>query len=349
MKIGRLSVLLLLGVLARGAAGDLSTDGPKNPGTADQAVVLWEMDVAETAAFPPKVAGTLNCGDMVTVLGPREGRTVRVEANGATGWVHLEGLVALSAPGAEARLLAAADEKEMPSHWSRDPEHLAALALYSRHMELFPDSEYAALALHRFGQVADRLAVEVTREAEQQLTEDEEGYVRSHSDPEGLEKCAKWGLTLDHSHLGGHYFYGGDAYRKVVEGHGDSEWADNAAFRLLKLVRERVGEWEGYPQEPLKELDLWAELLRKYPRSELKAQALLEMVYLNRVLHEIHSHSTEGFADPGKAERHLEAARTLCDSIRREFPRTISAARAERHLAELVEGRHVYLFGAGID
>jgi hypothetical protein len=72
------------------------------------------------------------------------------------------------------------------------------------------------------------------------------------------------------------------------------------------------------------------------------------MVYLNRVLHEIYSHSAEGFADPGKAERHLEAARTLCDRIRRELPRTIFAARAERHLAELAEGRHVYLFGAGI-
>lgn len=343
-----LSLLLLVTVLALGAADGLSSDRPRSADSADQAVVLFEMSVAETAVLRANVVATVDCGEMVTVLGPREGRKARVRANGATGWIYLAGVVELSAPGADARLLAAADEKEDPSHWSREPEHLAALALYSRHMELFPESEYATLALYRFGQVADRLAVEAIREAEQQLTQEQRAYDRAYTDWQGLEKYAKWGLTFDYSHLGGYYFYGGDVYRKVVERHGDSEWADNAAFRLLELVGERGGGWEGHPQEPLKKLDLWAEFVGKHPRSELKAQALLEMVYLNRVLHEIHSHSTEGFADPAKAERHLEAARALCDSIRHEFPRTIFAARAERHLAELAEGRHVYLFGAGI-
>lgn len=348
MKCGPLGLLLLVVAVALGVASDLSSDGPKNPDRADQAVVLWEMRVTETAALRAKVVATVDCGEMVTVLGPREERKARVKANGATGWVHLEGLVELSAPGADARLLAAAHEKEMPSHWSREPEHLAALALYSRHMEIFPDSEYAALALYRFGQAADRLAVEAIREAEQQLTQEQRAYDRAYTDWQGLEKYAKWGLTFDYSHLGGYYFHGGAVYRKVAERHGDSEWADNAAFRLLELVGEQGGGWEGHPQEPLKKLDLWAEFVRKYPRSELKPEALLEMVYLNRVLHEIHSHSTAGFADPGKAERRLEAARTLCDTVRREFPSTIFAARAERHLAELAEGRHVYFFGAGI-
>ncbi len=343
------SLLLVVSALALGAGCRPASGEASSGGAADQAVVLSEMPVVEKPEVGARALASVRCGDMVTVLGPRDGRRVRVDAGGATGWVYRTGLVELSAVGADARLLAEADGKEMPSHRSREPDHLGALALYSRHTELFPDSEYAALTLYRFGQVADRLAVEATREAEQQLTQEQKGRDSSYADWEGLREYAKWGLAFDYSHLGGHYFYGGDAYRKIVEQHGDSGWADNAAFRLLKLVRERVGEWGGYPQGPLDELDLWAEFVRKHPGSELKPDALLEMVYLNRVLHEIHSHSPEDFADPGEAERHLAAARAGCEAIRSVFPDTIFAVRAERHLAELVEGGHVYLFGAGID
>ena len=340
---------LILAALVSGVGSPLRADERTALDRADQGVVLSEMRVKDKPGLDSKVLVIANCGDLVTVLGPRERRQLRVRAGDVVGWMYTSGVVELSAPGADARLLVAAHEKEMPSPWSREPDHLAALALYSRHIEFFPDSRYTALALYRFGQMGDRLAVEATREAKQQLSQEQKRYDRSYTNWEGLEKYTKWGLTLDYSHLGGHYFYGGAAYRRIVEEHADSKWADEAAFGLLKLVRERVGEWEGWPREPLKELDLWREFVKKYPRSELKPKALLEMVYLNRALYEIRSHSAQGFADPQKAKQHLEGARKLCETIQREFPRTIFAGQAEKNLAELAEGSHVYLFGAGID
>lgn len=344
----RIAQCLLSVVLAAAVGGPLRADGPATLATPDQAVVLWEMRVYETSDLHSEVLTAVHCADLVTVVGPRERRQVRVRAGDVVGWVHTSGLVELSAQGADARLLFAAYEKEQPSHWSQEPDHLAALALYSRHMEFFPRSDYAALALYRFGQMGDRLAVEATREAERKLTREQKSPDASCVAWEGLEKYAKWGLGLDYSRLGGHYFYGGAAYRRVVEEHPESEWADDAAFRLLKLVRQRVGEWEGWPDEPLKELDLWREFIEKYPRGGLKPLALLEMVYINRALYEIYSHPRGDFADPEKASRHLEEARKLCQGIQREFARTIYAAQAEKNLAELAEGRHVYLFGPGI-
>jgi hypothetical protein len=352
-----LTLSLLVVALALGTAPGLYSDGLRSADSGDQAIVLVEMRVLEGPKGGGQALATVHCGDMVTVLGPRENGRVRVETNGTPGWVILAGVVELSEAGADARLLAAAHEKEMPNHWSREPDHLAALALYSRHIELLPNSPYAALALHRFGKVADRLAVDFTREVNEAVDaaaqRDRPPVVElakyRHLEESASRKCQTWGLTFEYSHLGGHYFYGGDVYRKILERHGDSEWADDAAFGLLRLVRELVGEWEAHPQEPLKELDLWAEFMRTYPGSELKPEAMLEMVYLNRALHEIYSRSTEGFADSHKAEQHLAAARTLCGTTRRDFPRTIFAARAERHLAELAQGGHVYLFGAGID
>lgn len=349
MKCWRIGVWLVPVVLAVAVGSTLRADGPTRLDTRDCAVVMSEMRIWDQPGLDSKVLVTVHCGDLVTVLGPRERSRVRVKADDVIGWMYTSGLVALSTQGADARLLQAAHEKEQPPNPLHEPDHLAALALYSRHIEFFPDSEYAAFALYRFGQMGDRLAAEATKEAKRQLPREQERWDASSTDWEGLQKYTEWGLTLDYSHLGGHYFYGGAAYRRIVEKHARSEWADDAAFRLLKLVRERVGEWEGWPQEPLKELDLWTEFVEKHPRSELKPQALLEMVYLNRVLHEIHSHSAEGFADPEKAKRHLEEARKLCKSIQRGFPRTIFAARAEKNLAELAEGGHVYLFGAGLD
>jgi len=340
---------LLWVVLVAAVGGPLRAEELAASDRADQAVVLWGMRVEEKRGLDSQVLATVNCADLVTVLAQPERGHSLVKAGDAVGWVHASGLVELSAQGADARLLLAAHEKEQPLHPSHEPDHLAALALYSRHLELFPDSEYAAFALYRFGQTADRLAAEATKDAERQLTREQKRYDACHTEWEGLKKYTEWGLTLDYSHLGGHYFYGGAAYRRIVEEHARSEWGDDAAFRLLRLARERVGEWEGWPQEPLKELGLWTEFVNQYPRSELRPQALLEMVYLNRVLHEIHSHSAQGFADHEKAKRHLEEARKLCKSIQGGFPRTIFAARAEKNLAELAEGGHVYLFGAGLD
>lgn len=376
MAYSRFAILGLLGVMLTAAAGcrPSRTQAPhtERPAQREGAVPRDQIPLAEPAAEanpakevkPPRGVvirdttdirvqsdksrpgarklGTLGCGEVVHMLGEREGLQVKVQARGLTGWVYEDRVVSLSGSCPAARLMIAAREWEEPKFPARGRNDLFALALYSRLLELFPDSRYRPLALWRFGQIGERLAVEATKRAEKELTAKEKQSDESFIHWKGLDRYQRWGLGVEFSHLGHTYYHAGDAYRKIVKEHPNSEWADNAAYELLRLRRAHQ-PWEGRPKGPRQQSASWTEFSRKYPRSELKPNALVEMVYLNRVLHEIYCHSYE-FADPAKARDHRKAAEELCQSVMREFPGSEHAARAENHLAELADGRKLYFF-----
>jgi len=310
-------------------------DQPSRPSTAKgtKAVVVWEVEVRTSDRTPPReVLARLQAGDLIYFLGEERRRSSHVRADDVEGWATSAGLIVLSAPGADARLLTAAQEREHPREGGGDlPNDLAALALYRRLRELFPQSSYAPLALYRYGQIAERLAVRATNEAYEPRDEG------------ALAKYRKWGLTFEDSHLGGSFYYGGDAYRELVSRHPRSEWADDAAFRLLKIHRWLGAGWEGGPTEPIKELKLWQQYLGRYPRTNSRPEALLEMVYLNRALFEIYQHRSLGFSDPRKARIHRQEAERLCRQVEQEHRGTEFAAQARKHLAELGAGQRVYL------
>jgi hypothetical protein len=241
------------------------------------------------------------------------------------------------------QLPAAAQEPEQPPMPSDQPDDLAALALYSRMSELFPKSDYQALALWRFGQVGKRLAVVATRDARAVYGDLPVQSDDMYTEWTGLRRYQRWRLTFEFSHLGQAYYYGGDAFREIVAQHPDSEWADNAAYELIRLS-QADGEWEGHPDGPLAYLRKWQDFVRRYPRSDMRPAALLDMVYVNRVLYEIYSDGQ--FADPAKARMYRQAAERICGNVNREFAGSEYAARAERNLAELAIGHNIYHISA---
>lgn len=323
--------------------------------TEKQAVVIWkDLGVTQTRDFRSPTVAEMHSGDIVRVLGPRWKRMFQVEARGVKGWVSGADVVVLHGPHADARLLVAARNIEAPKYWFDPPNYGAAIALYSRLVESFPRSPYRPLALYRIARCAEKVAAEETRTVQEEWVARSEEWTAqppgTRSDPapserEELRELAKWGVNFRLHHFGGHYYYLGDAYRTILREHGKSAWADEAAFALLKV---RLGEWEGHPEGPLEELDQWIEFTKKYPQSDLLAQALLEQVYLNRVLYEIYSwppgQPPGQFTHEQKASERRSAAENLCRRIVREFPATEFVAKAEDALAELAEGRNVYQF-----
>jgi outer membrane protein assembly factor BamD (BamD/ComL family) len=307
-----------------------------------QAVVMWDdTRLKAKPVVTDETVATANCGDMVTLTGRRYKDWLRVKGGSAEGWLTERNVVSLHAPGAAARLLVAArDIEEPPPSRYGQPPLLNALALYSRFLQFFPNSEYEAFTLYRYGQVADRLAAEARRKADQELSPEEKRSDTGLMSWNGLDEYKKWGLNFSLDHLGGEYRYDGQVYARILKDHPRSPWADNAAYALLKL--SRADEWEGFPDGPLAELPKWQAFLRKYPASELAPKVLLEIGYLDRVLHEVHSHE-KNFVSPAKANKYRRAAIDVFGKIRRQFPGTEFAARAEKNLAELSEGRNVYL------
>jgi len=358
VRICLLLTSLLLLVSGLGASANsvmVSRVGREEPG---RALVIWDdLRVADVSPVPPgtpeKTLARARCGDILLTLGEYRRGRLRVQLDGVTGWAFANGVVDLSDPAADARLLAAAFDFESPGHWARDPNYGAAIALYSRHLELFPESQYRPLARYRFGQVADCLAVEATKAIRQAESAERADSSRGDEarleavESEQLRKYERWGLVLKRSHLGGQCYYGGEAYRAVLAEYPQSQYADEASYQLLKLEREEVGEWEGHPEGPFEELRHWQAFLERYPGSDLRPKALLQVLYLQRVLYEIYLQSpTAEVRDESAAREHGEAAQELARRIMREYPGTRYAAEAETGLSELQHGEHVYILGA---
>jgi len=295
-------------------------------------------------------------GEAVEILEEvEENDSFLVFVHSVRGLIPRAAVVMLSDPAAAAKLLAAAWGYEQPGLAPDRPNDLAALWLYDCLRERFPDSKYAPLAFYRYGQVADRLAIQASRELNQAV----EALKASPGSPKVLDETvlrpledkvlsryAARGLKLSWSHLGGNCYYDGEVYRTLVNRFPRSAWADNAAFALLRRG-EHLGGWEGWPTQPLKELGVWREFMVKYPKSELLPEAHLQIVCLDRALHEIYSFPQSEFRDAKKAAQHRQAAEDECRAILREYPGTVAAAQAEKHLAEMTEGIHIYIHGAG--
>jgi len=340
-RVSLAAFLVVGGVLAQSqvSAADATKAKAEKP---QQAIVI--CDVTRLAAKPDvraEAVASANCGDVITLLGDRYKDWLRVQTANTVGWLDEGLIVPLHAPAAPARLLVAArDTEEPPPSRYGQPPLLNALALYSRFLQFFPKSEYEGFALYRYGQLADRLAVEATKKADQELRREAKRSDAALMGWKGLDQYKKWGLKFSPDHLGGEYRYDGQVYARILKDHPRSAWADNAAYALLRL--SRAIEWEGFPEGPLAELPKWQGFLRKYPESELAPLAQLEIGYLNRVLHEIYSYEKK-FASPTKARKYRQAAVGVFGRIRRQYAGTEFAAQAEKDLAELSQGRNVYL------
>jgi len=116
---------------------------------------------------------------------------------------------------------------------------------------------------------------------------------RIQSARDAREKIAK--SKLDEIGIEGKglfYTYNCDAYRELLERHPESEWADNAQFRLNNASMSSEG-YEGairarhqmtFGPKPIivegeaeDSLKIWLPFIEKYPESELKARVLLRI------------------------------------------------------------------------
>ena len=239
-----------------------------------------------------------------------------------------------NAPAAAAALLAY-------TRWSRwgggedEPEQTIGLcwALLRR----FGTSPYRAAAWWHLGQAAEALERPLTRKADEQV-----GPSERYADWNGIKRFLKWGVRYQWMRLGSHYAYDREAYRRILADHPDSHLADDAAWALA--TAPTGGEWEGYPDGPLAQLDAYQGFLNRYPTSPLRREALVEIGHLCRYLQTAY---TDTVPDAERAAHWRARALATCREILEKYPGTIEAARAASAIAEIEAG--LLIFGGEVE
>ncbi len=317
-------------------------------------IIYKEASVKSRPTYKAKTIANLNTGDEVTILGSTKNKYKKVKVDKMVGWISEWAIIDLSIPKADAKLFVQASNYQDPTwrwfFWSPERYKLA-LRLYKRLIDYFPNSKYRAAALFRYGECAERIVVEVNKLKIKFEELKKSGIDKDYKKYLGLDCYRKWGLEFEFSHLGDEYYYGGDVYETIVQKYPKSEWADNAAYKLIQIPFQHSRCWEGHPGGPLAALKLCENFLKNYPNSELRPEALLHLGYLYRALYEIYSYVDKkeiyNFYDLQKANAYRQKAINLYQKIVKEYPSTKYAAKAEVNIYEIEHGKNVYVLSGG--
>ena len=230
-----------------------------------------------------------------------------------SGWMQAKGVVEESTLDGDVILMGAAANEESLASDPRGPANAAqnARLLYRRIVEMFPNSSLAAEAAWRAADIQwqlDKHDVSTLPSAHEK-----EAYLREQMDEEGL--------------------------RKVIKNYPRTRWAAFAAFDLID--NKLCGDWQGSPQCPEKETEIYVKYADEYPDGPRTAQALYQAVYRQAVL-------TDMYGADGNDRKSGDArnqARTLAAQLKAHFPDSDYTRRAAALVYKLDEGVPVY----GID
>ena len=230
-----------------------------------------------------------------------------------SGWMEAKGVVEESTPDGDQILMGAASNQEALASDPRGPANAAKSAkdLYRRVAEMFPNSPLAPEAAWRAADIQwqlERHDISTLPSAHEK-----EAYLREQMDEDGL--------------------------RKVIKNYPRTRWAAFAAYDLID--NKLCGDWQGSPQCPEKESEIYIKYADEYPDGPRTAQALYQAVYRMAVL-------TDMYAADGNDKKSGDArneARTLAAQLKAHFADSDYTRRAAALVYKLDQGVPVY----GID
>jgi len=230
-----------------------------------------------------------------------------------SGWIEAKGVVAESTANGDQIVMGAAANEEALASDPRGPANAAKSArdLYRRVFEMFPNSPLAGEAAWR--------AADIQWQIEKQDT-----------------------ATLPSAHMKDPYLrqqMDEDALKKVIKNFPRTRWAAFAAFDLID--NKLCGDWQGSPQCPEKEAEIYTKYSGEYPDGPRTAQALYQAVYRFAVL-------TDMYGADGNDRKSNDArnqARSVAAELKAHFADSDYARRAAALVYKLDEGVPVY----GID
>jgi len=227
-----------------------------------------------------------------------------------SGWMEAKGVVEESTPGGDQILMGAAANEESLASDPRGPADAAQSArlLYRRVVEMFPNSPLAPEAAWRAADIQwqlERHDVSTLPSAHER-----QAYLREQMDE--------------------------DALKKVIKNYPRTRWAAFAGFDLID--NKLCGDWQGSPQCPEKEAEIYIKYADEYPDGPRTAQALYQAVYRFAVL-------TDMYAADGNDRKSSDAhnqARAVAAQLKAHFADSDYTRRAAALVYKLDEGVPVY-------
>ncbi len=227
-----------------------------------------------------------------------------------SGWMQAKGVVQESTPDGDQILMGAASNQESAASDPRGPANAAQSAknLYRRVAEMFPNSPLAPEAAWRAADIQWQL--ERHDLSTLPSAHEKEAYLREQMDEDGLHK--------------------------VIKTYPRTRWAAFAAFDLID--NKLCGDWQGSPQCPEKESEIYIKYADEYPDGPRTAQALYQAVYRLAVLADMFSADGN---DRKSSDAHNQA-RTLVSQLKAHFADSDYTRRASALVYKLDEGVPVY-------
>jgi hypothetical protein len=227
-----------------------------------------------------------------------------------SGWMEAKGVVEESTPDGDQVLMGAAANEESAASDPRGPANAAQSArlLYRRVTEMFPNSPLAPEAAWRAADIQWQL--ERHDLSSLPSAHEKNAYEREQMDEDGL--------------------------RKVIKNYPRSRWAAFAAFDLID--NKLCGDWQGSPQCPEKESEIYIKYADEYPDGPRTAQALYQAVYRQAVL--VDMYSADG--NDKKSSDARNEARSVAAQLKAHFADSDYTRRAAALVYKLDEGVPVY-------
>ena len=227
-----------------------------------------------------------------------------------SGWLQAKGVIEETSPDGDQIMMGAAANEEALASDPRGPANAAQSArlLYRRVVEMFPDSPLAAEAAWRAADIKWQL--EKADYSTLPSAHQKEAYLREQMDE--------------------------DALRKVIKEYPRSRPAAFAAFDLID--NKLCGDWQGSPQCPEKESEVYIKYADEYPDGPRTAQALYQAVYRLAVMADM-------FAADGDDRKSNDAhnqARTVAAQLKAHFADSDYTRRAAALVYKLDQGVPVY-------
>lgn len=228
----------------------------------------------------------------------------------SSGWIRDKGVVGPSTPHGDALIFGYAAEREALASQPHPPQRAAAEAelLYARVPDYFPDSPLVPEALFRSADIR------------WQLNKADISTLPSSHEGDGMLRPQ---------------IYEG-ALKRVMKYFPDSTFAARAAFDLLD--NKVCGDWQGLPNCPEMETQLYLKYASNYRTGPKSAEALYDAAYRQGVLVTMYK------VDENSKLSSLAAknCQTIADQLSHDYPTSDFAARAASIAFRVSQGIPVY-------
>jgi hypothetical protein len=230
-----------------------------------------------------------------------------------SGWLLAKGVVVENTPNGDQIIMGEAANQESLASDPRGPAIAAKSArlLYRRIVEMFPNSPLVPEAAWRSADIQWQL--QKSDAASRPSAKEKDPYLRNLPDEDEL--------------------------KKVVKLYPHTRQADLAAYELID--NKLCGDWQGSPQCPTKEAEVFEKYAEEFPEGPRTAQALYQAVYREAVLKDMYA--ADG--NDKKADEAHGRAKELAARLKDKFPQSDYSWRAGALVYKLDEGVPVY----GID